>query len=278
MLPLISDLAYWINERYNIKLRREAGLPKPWSPDRIFQSVRFCNVHREDDVVTKWIRENWNRADHAPWVFVLARMLNYVPTLESITEFSELIEEGEWPLDGLRDGLRSNRAMGEKIFTSVYTISTCGKAMDKLDYVFDWVLTRVQALSQMRHDSCRETWQDLQNVDGLGSFLAAQVVADMKNTPGHPLAKAPDFWSFSAPGPGSLRGLSWYFHGGPTGVTASRYQDNLVRCMDDVMLMIHPDIPRISNQDFQNCLCEFSKYMKVKNDPHAHVRNHYPGV
>lgn len=269
MLPLTSDLAYWINERYNIKLRREAGIAKPWSPDRIFQTVRFCNVHREDDAVTKWIRENWNRGDHAPWKFVFARMINLTESLEDLVGF---------PSEQWKDCLEARRAGGNKVFTSAYTISTCGKAMDKLDYVFDWVLTRVQALPDMAYNSCRETWQDLQNVDGLGSFLAAQVVADMKNTPGHPLAKAPDFWSFSAPGPGSLRGLSWYFHGGPTGVTASRYQDNLVRCMDDVMLMVHPDIPRISNQDFQNCLCEFSKYMKVKNDPHAHVRNHYPGA
>ena len=49
--PMIADLAYFITERYAIKLRREAGVEAPWSADPVFQSVRFCNVHREDVLV-----------------------------------------------------------------------------------------------------------------------------------------------------------------------------------------------------------------------------------
>jgi len=37
---------------------------------------------------------------------------------------------------------------------------------------------------------------------------------------------------------------------------------------------IDPSVPRISNQDFQNCLCEFSKWCKVKYLG-GHVRNTY---
>lgn len=275
MTNLTADLAYWIQERHSIKLRREQGAPKPWSPDRIFQRVRFCNVHREDDAVTIWIRQNWNKSDDPAWKFVLARMINLTESLQDLLHSS--CGPGGF-LEQYKRTLKERREAGEKVFTSAYTISTCGKSMDKLDYVFDWVVKAVMEAGEPDNDTCQETWDNLTQIDGLGSFLAAQVVADMKNTVEHPLSDAPDFWTFSKPGPGSLRGLSWYFYGGPEGAKTSSYAHLLKVCRKEVDPLIASYIPRISDQDFQNCLCEFSKYMKVKNDPNAHVRNHYPGV
>jgi hypothetical protein len=268
-----ADLAYWIQERHNIKERRESGMLRPWTADKIFQTVRFCNVHREDDRVTSWIRDYWNHGHDPAWRFVVARMLNRIQSLAAVRNCVSLVD--------MKQVLKDRRARGEKIFTSAYTISTCGKAMDKLDYVFD-VIEEVRKheaqLGEFEFSCCEGALDGLTMFDGLGSFLGAQVIADMKNTVGHPLAEAPDFWTFSAPGPGSLRGLSWYFHDKPTGVTASRYADALRLCRVEVDPLIPAAIPRISDQDFQNCLCEFSKYMKVAHDPLAHVRNKYRGV
>jgi hypothetical protein len=264
MTHLTADLVYWISEREAIRERRAAGMPPAWSADHIFQTVRFCNVHREDDTVTQWIRQNWNRAGDPAWKFVLGRMLNYVPTLESLKNFWSFEE-----FDGLADGLKTHRECGEKVFTSAYTISTCGKRMDKIDYV-------VSVVSKVMHPSytsCQSAWEDLQETDGLGSFLAAQVVADMKNTHGHPLQQADDYMTFSAPGPGSLRGLSWFFHDQPDKVSAGAYHPLFKMCREHVDGVIPSWIRPIDNQDFQNCLCEFSKYMKLKRNPKAHVRN-----
>lgn len=279
------DLVYWITERYTVKDRRERGMPRPWSADPIFQTVRFCNVHREDDKVTKWMRENWSGPRSPAWWFVLGRMLNYIPTLDDIVTYGVdtscgRSEDALPTIDGLRDGLKAKRDAGDKIFTSAYTISTCGKKMDKIDYVMD-VCQEVKSRGDINFyvdaDTCLGMWNALRNTDGLGSFLAAQVVADMKNTKGHPLAQAEDFWTFSAPGPGSLRGLSWYFFGEPEGVTAGGYANALKECRAEVDPLIPGYIPRISDQDFQNCLCEFSKYMKVKHLG-GHVRNKFEGV
>ena len=52
---------YWVKERMAVLTNRMAfDNPKPWSDDPIFQSTYFCNVRREDDKVTRWIRMNWN--------------------------------------------------------------------------------------------------------------------------------------------------------------------------------------------------------------------------
>jgi hypothetical protein len=61
---------YWIKERETVRNLKEMGLPKPWSIDPVFQVTYFCNVNREHDKVTRWIRENY---DH--------RVKEYVPNM-----------------------------------------------------------------------------------------------------------------------------------------------------------------------------------------------------
>jgi hypothetical protein len=94
----------------------------------------------------------------------------------------------------------------------------------------------------------------------------------MKNTKGHPLENAPDWWTFVAPGPGSIKGLEAYFDGAR--VTKSSFLPNFLECRQEVDPLIPDYIPRISAQDFQNCLCEFSKWYRVKYQ-NGHIRNHY---
>jgi hypothetical protein len=263
-----EELAYWINERYAMKLRKERGERKAfgYSDDSHMGSVRFCNVHREDDAVTQWLAQHWRPQHNTGWELALARMINYTPSLEMI------LANG---LDKAGDTLKKMRAENFKIFTSAYTITTCGQRVDKIDYVMG-VVHSVKG-QQWRLDNVRwlwEAWEILMSVKGLGSFLSAQIVADMKNTRGNPLDNVhhsvPDWWLWAAPGPGSLKGLSELFG---RSVTVKHF-DPLIR---DGWYQVHPllnaDIPPIHMQDFQNCLCEFSKFMRVKRG--GHVRNRY---
>ena len=289
---LTMDMVYWITERYAMKMRKETPgfvlLKHGYSHDPNMGTVRYCNVHREDDKVTKWIRTFWNRGSDPAWKFVLGRMINLPETLEHIRRRAIEHQFSVDPLSEAKQEMKSLRDEGNKVWTSAYTISTCGRQMDKIDYVFDHVVAGVKRKEESGSrpwvdcsKTCEDSWRTLQEVDGLGSFLAAQVVADMKNTKGHPLEKADDWWTFSAPGPGSLRGLDWYFNsdhmmtGARTGIITSRwYEVSLTHCRDEVDHLLPDYVPRISNQDFQNCLCEFSKYCKVKY-LNGHVRNRY---
>lgn len=273
----VTDMLFWIHEREAIREQRAAGMPPPWSNDPVMANTRWCNVHREDDKVTRFMRENWSNKDSPLWWFVAGRMLNYIPTLEDILEYGAQPATNDYPaIDGLIEGLKARRESGEKIFTSAYTISTAGRRMDKLDYVGK-VLEEVQSLDNRNYfygSTLEEFHRRLTYVDGLGSFLAAQVVADLKNTPGHPLQMAPDRVTFAAPGPGSLRGLA-AFWGRP--VTPRTFTEDLREAWIQCAAVDPTVMQGIDMQDFQNCMCEFSKYIRIKEEG-GHARNRYvPG-
>jgi hypothetical protein len=271
-----AELAYWINERYRMLQRRltpaDAGNYKyGWHDDPAMGTVRYCNVQREDDRVTRWLAVNWRPLHDAVWEIVLARMINYIPSLEEIVGKVDW----HWDLPTIFAILKERRARGDKVFTSAYTISTCGKRMDKLDYVMG-VVTACRDIGSVIfiQPTLRATHAKLMEVDGLGSFLAAQVVADLKNTEGHKLQSAPDWWTWSAPGPGSLRGLEAFFG---KKITTRHYDQAIMECWQKTWPLVDKSVPVLHMQDFQNCLCEFSKYMKVKYQ-NGHARNRYsPG-
>lgn len=277
-----SELAYWINEREYMRLRKEDLLggqdihAPPWSADPAMANVRYCNVHREDDKVTRWIAGYWRNPNaESQWLtlgMVTARMINWPPTLRLINFPNDTQGILQWMRDAKQE-IREMQDEGEKMWTSAYTISTCGRAMKKEDYVFDHVLTQVADTSwDFAGSNLAGAYLRFTRIDGLGSFLAGQVVADLKNTPGHPLQTAPDFWTWSAPGPGSLRGLEAYFE---RKITPRNYHRAIEQCYNEVIPHVHEYVGRIHMQDFQNCLCEFSKFMRVKEGD-GRVRNKYP--
>lgn len=57
-VPDYSPLWAWIRAREAIRLKKEAGAPPPWIEDPILATYRFCNVRREDDLVTRWVRSH----------------------------------------------------------------------------------------------------------------------------------------------------------------------------------------------------------------------------
>lgn len=244
-------LAYWISERERIRVKKERGDQRPWSQDLVFQRTYFCNVHREDDRVTRWLREHYTPdtfGDYYEVAVVAGRLFNWPETLEEI-KFS-LVPS---PHTKLWDVLTKRQERGDKVWGGAYLITTHGRKMSKVDYCVE-VLQKVIDITPAKcQPNCEDYFHWFKRVDGLGSFLCAQIVADLKNTIGHPLAGAPDWLTFSAPGPGSLRGLSWYHH---RKITEALYTEAIEEVAADLGW-------EFCMQDLQNCMCEFDKYCRV---------------
>lgn len=279
----IDLLKYWIQERLNIMILKEAGAAPPWSRDPIFQRTYFCNVQREEDRVTKWIRNFYSGHVADPMFevnIVFSRLINWPPTLEAV---GYLVQTQMGPGNGSLSSFLSN--LPGKVFGDAYIVSTNGRAMPKAQYLCEMLLPaayeRLGPNSGWRvaygSGSLAAAYKSLGSVYGLGSFMAGQILADLKNTEGYPLQRATDWWTFAVPGPGSLRGISWILYGDNAHPESRKFERNILGIRDALEVRGCEEVKIICNQDLQNCLCEFDKYCRVKTGVGRSKRT-YQGV
>lgn len=286
------ELFKFIQERHAIYLRRQAGLPRPWTKDPILQSYRFTNVYRELDYVTIWIAQNWRDsvachevkkydARYTWFAMCVARFINLPSAMEEIGY--------PVPWDGKRylRVMCARKARGESQMNGAYKIKPGPHAgVPTVDYIAKNVLGPLwkdrekiapiimnETLGTMPPPTLALVHELLMRYNGLGSFMAAQVVADLKYTP--PLRNAVDWHTWAAPGPGSKRGLNrvcgldTYSPWRPV-VWLSTLQT--LRLDINKLIEQHPVdvdgekvyLEPLHSQDVQNVNCEFDKYERTR--------------
>lgn len=258
-------LWYWMTERHLIWERRQKGLPKPWTKDPVLQQYRFCNVFRELDTTTIWIRQHWREpyAQHKNLWFAMAvaRLFNHVPTLAAIG-FPE-----RWEPVKVAKKLRARKEKGEKIFTSAYMLTgTLGG--DKIGQVVDKVLTplykdKVQLDNRFeRQSTLEDAFYQFNNRPGIGRFLAYEIVTDLRHT--RYLRNAPDIMTWANAGPGAKRGLNRYF-GRPveTPIGAISALEEMRFLLDIAPEHLPEKFPKLELRDIEHSLCEYDKYMRA---------------
>lgn len=269
-MPNYSVLTHWVKERELIRIRKEEErLPEPWTKDLILRTYRFCNVRREDDRVTRWIRDHIRKPfkDHQHLWFMLciARQINWPPTL------LRLILE-TWPTSNRFDVRRIGEVlndvgnMGNKIYTGAYMIAApAEKGADKQRYMATEVLGgqwKRRAFFEKwfsKSRSLNETHQLLMEVNGWGKFMAYQAIVDMRFT--RLLQFAPDRRSWAAAGPGTLRGLNRVYG---RDVDYRLSQEQALEEMRVIYSLIEGQtgVP-MDFSDVPNILCETDKYLRV---------------
>lgn len=206
---------------------------------------------------------------------VLARFINWPDTLRFLG-----YQKYHAP-EFIKAAIRGMEEAKVKIWGNAYVITTHGQKMAKIDYLVDQVLTDVHERFtdwEPEGNECHYWSVNLQKIGGIGSFLAGQIVADLKNTVGHPLASAPDKYNFVVPGPGSIRGCGWF-------AGYKNPEKGSVRTFDMVFPNVREyvnghwpeSVAPVDNQDLQNCLCEYDKYCRVITGSGRSKRT-YPGL
>lgn len=289
------------------------ALGEPGSPlthDPVLARYRFCNVFRELDRVTEWIRRNIREpfADHPDlWLMLaIARTINWPPTLQFIMNRGERrCEFNAWPNDdgqglphfafspeALGNALDHWKAQGNKLHTGAYMIRAESRperewySWTKAQYLARIVIGRLWEDRDVLRRAFEVEGQTLQNCVGFlsgppryvgwGAFMAYQVVVDMRHT--RYLRDAPDINTWAALGPGSRRGLN-RLAGRPLTYNLSQ-EEGLAE-----MLELHaqqdayraPWVPRIDLSDIQNCLCETDKLLRARSGEGKPRATYVPG-
>lgn len=266
-----ETLVYWIRERENIRLLKEAGAPRPWTSDPILAAWRFCNVDRCDDTVTRWIFANII-AKHATspttlWFnLVIARLVNWPDTLAKLGYYDV------WQPEHF---IQTVNNLSGKVWTGAYMIPAGPAGISKASFLADKTLTPLWAalISKPMYPSLAEAFQErycanwfyfISCAPAMGDFLTNQVVTDMKYTP--MLANAPDRDTFVMAGPGTQRGLNRLF--GRDLKKAWKREESQAALLE-VREAVITRLPKMVEtfrdlNNLSNCFCEFDKYERVR--------------
>ncbi|ULQ48372.1 hypothetical protein JN531_017210 (plasmid) [Flagellatimonas centrodinii] len=248
----------WIHEREAIRKRRAAGEPWPWTDDPFLRAYRWCNVRRMDDRVSRALFERWYRPGSGVREdlhrALLGRLVNWPDSLDEIGS----------GLENARAVLASRAATGAKVWTGAYVVpGVQGQA--KVDSICDLVDRVVADGDRVVRSTMRSTWRELVRFDGMGSFLAGQVVADLAHLPLG--ARWPDVTTWAPIGPGSARGIN-RLRGIPKDKPVP--QEQFEQLLPDLIGVVRPLIGEIwidrglHAMDIQNCLCEYDKYRRLQ--------------
>lgn len=263
-----GDLWQWVRERERVRILKDSGAPQPWTDDPVISTYRFCNVRREDDRGTAWIRENIREpyAGHPMlWLMLcIARQINWPDTL------ADLIFNGAWPVDeGFKPSevtmvLNRRKDRGDKVYTGAYMISApATKGADKQSYIAETVIGDLwrRRAEFTKFNSLEFTHARITKSNGWGPFMAYQAVVDMRFTA--LLDRANDVQTWAAAGPGTLRGLN-RVHGRP--VDASLSQAQALKEMRAIYKIAEQETGvAMDFSDVPNILCETDKYLRVLN-------------
>lgn len=274
-------------ERYLMLERRRAGHPPPWTADEVFGEYRFCNVFREDDKVTTWFRENIRTPlgyDHVRQLraAVAFRWFNKIETGELLKPF--LL--GTWDTEEVRSRLGGRVWAGLPILNGAYMIkSPPGKnkvdgLLECIDKVFQSTDTLVYWAKET--NKLEALHRELCEFDYLGPFMAYQIVCDLRFTP--LLANAVDVDTWTAPGPGSARGMGRIMHANPLAYRYSSKRDIpvLIERMQDLLLYSRNSTywpkgwPKWELSTVQHWLCEYDKYMREINGEGSPKQRYVP--
>lgn len=255
-------------EREHARLRRARGEPRPWTTDQVFQAWRFCNVRREDDKTTVWFRDQVRAHLTGAKVVdatVAFRWFNRIETGERVKDLL---------LNGWNGAEARRRLEGvEPLVTGAYIIKT-PNGKNKLDGVL-WCIDRARGpLWAKQHQwgtSLREAWLDLREMPYLGSFMAYEIVSDLRWT--DVLRNATDINSWAAAGPGCARGLGWVVSGAPNvyNYHSEQGQKEMLRVMRIILDASRDEQHWPASweawemREVEHWACEFDKYQRVAN-------------
>lgn len=269
-----KDLARFIVLREDARIRKEqpkASVKR--KPDSIISTYRFCNVRRNDDRVTKYILNDFLEMRDRKYIWfaiVVARLFNNEPTLEELRSSVFMNGSVEWRPERARAYLHKRKQEGKKNFNAAYIVSTNGRRMDKVDYVVDCILTplwekRAAITASLQGATLDQAQELFMAQQGMASFMAAQVLADLKYLDPR---RWPDFHTFAASGPGSKRGLNRVCYRELTAPwRESDFREQLLvlrKKVNDVLMRQYGWTEPLTAQDLQNCLCEFDKYERAR--------------
>jgi hypothetical protein len=259
-------------------------LPPPWTNDETLRTERFTNVYRELDPGTKYVIEQILELDKAPsdkiFNTMLYRLIGRSETHASIG-FQHL---NTFSSEHIVDTLKHIRDVEQgSPFTGAYMVSAYTKmgSRDKAENIaklFGKLHKQFGVLYEEidQSTSSEEVYNIIRKPYGFGNFLAFQVLVDLlyplkinNNKPLLPFSHN----DWASAGPGAQKGIKILIRDGikVDDLDVMRWlTDNQIQQFNKheiefpFLKSSSGEIQLITLANIQNCLCEFHKYVKIR--------------
>lgn len=258
----------FILAREKMRLNRNLLKRGPFSKDPILAAHHFCNVNREHDAVTKWVHNNVRVPLARAGRNVLVKNLLVARIFNDPEPLAELIPVTDYNM--AKAIMRQRRELGQRVMRGAYMMPSKGKiSLGKPagDYWLDVVK------DAMVHDFTTDTRLEaiaakLITVDGIGDFLANQVVTDLRYVPGD--NNYDDWGFFVLAGPGTRRGLNRYFER-KLDTGKADFSKELLEVRYDLLGNVPGPFAQyfLDPNNLSNCFCEFDKYCRAQEQAAA---------
>lgn len=295
----ISAAFKFARERHNVFLRRAAGLPAPWTQEYVMQNYRFCNIYREIDKVSLWIRDNiitpYEDSPHLWHMLCFARTINLPSTLDALIK-----TPGAFPIDGKWNPDKTYEVMTElkkkgPIFTGAYIINSCydpATTPEKMRSKHGFITYRTlglpwkdrKTIGDRFKTTLEEAVSTLREYPGYGPFIAYQVVVDLTYSKKW-LGNAVDLNTFTSPGPGTCKGANFIMNGNTDKKINRKDVDKVLQLMlrrsrDERFWPVNSKDPLtgfapLTMSNMSNVFCEFSKIASVYEGSRTRLKNTY---
>lgn len=261
-MPSFDEFWRFTHDRYDLYVNRLlVGEPVP-SGDPVLDGNRFTNTFRVTDRVSQRLLRIQAEGPQDPESLVLRTLLFKVFNKEAtwdaiVAEFGEPSWPGNWDPARLNSLLAERGRAGEKVFTGSYMmVNPLTKGWVKHEFYVDMIHTVMTDYlpAVLGSQSLRELVSVLNDVPGIGDFLAYQYAIDLNYT---------SLFGFSEndyvlPGHGARRGIVKLYGNGRMAparimeLALQRDRGPLLRGQRPMHLT-----------DLQNMLCEYDKYTRA---------------
>jgi hypothetical protein len=258
------DFLDFVEARHEVFMRRQAGEPQPWTDNPIVSTRKFTNVFRVLDfgsqfVLTDLIEDGLDPVDQLMRLF----LYRHTGRVEA-WQYAELAV-GEYAtranLSETLEAFKEYRGVGKRaVFTNAYLVFPQSQVpgTDKLESIFDLTERLFVQGTRTPHDFFNSKNQSgkfeaLRTNKGVADFMSMQILTDW----GYLTEFRED--DFVIAGPGAKKGAAELGLAAPEAI---KWAVDNIRARG---VQIDGRLP--SYMDAQNCLCEFSKYVRYLEKP-----------
>lgn len=287
---MMQQFEHYLIERYCIHIRKDVvGVKAPWTEDEVLQKYRFTNVRREHDRQTRWVIDHITNNSELCYEdkllnCILFRLYNTSYTAELLGMPIRFSENPDWNPSKYRFIVRQaiSENPDQKLFTGAFSMSGLKKGL--ANYSPRGYATRVEMrplwlIKKLLDDNAvkkiESCWSPemvcsfLSRYKGIQEFFAYQIFVDFTYIEEFPYSEN----EYTIAGPGCQKGIEYLFDD-----TQELTYEECIFWLRDYLNSLPENDPLNPREFFldlpdydqkwnvmclENCLCEFSKYIRI---------------